>query len=156
MISKGASRPAELLGDDGRLERIGRLLRAAVLPRHVPVEVAALDGGAAERRGAFVGADLRAGHGGNAVEVGAGRGVLGGPVAGEEGADLLAEPLVFGTVAEIHGLLLGGFAVEEKTLTKAAEQITSALDGGAGRRISQGAMCRVVTGVELPLAGSWS
>ena len=55
---------AELLGDDRRLQRIGRLLAAAVAARDVAVEVAALDRLEAERGGAFVGADDGAHQGG--------------------------------------------------------------------------------------------
>src|SRR5438034_158178 len=53
----GGTRAAELLGDDGRPERVGRLLAAAVAPRDVAVEVAALDRLQAKRGRALVRGD---------------------------------------------------------------------------------------------------
>src|SRR5438034_28902 len=89
----GGTRAAELLGDDGRLERVGRLLAAAVVPRDVAVEVAALDRLQAERGRALVRGDgpRKSSH---AVRVGLAGGIPGAPVLGEETAHLGAKLLV--------------------------------------------------------------
>src|SRR5262249_23137130 len=117
-------RTLELLGDDRRLQRIGRLLRAAVATRHVPGEVAMLDRRLAERGRAVVGANRRARHGGDAVGLRSGGGVLGGPVGREEAAHPLAVSFVLCAVAEVHGWLLAWFG-RTGLLTRGGVAITS-------------------------------
>src|SRR5207249_10764691 len=97
----GRTGATELIGDDRRLERIGGLLRAAVAPRHVAVEVAALDRQQAERGGARVGPDVRAGQVG---EAGGSLAPRLPPVLDEESAPLGAEAFVLSAVAEVHPL----------------------------------------------------
>src|SRR5438034_2798160 len=101
----GSAGAAELLGDDGRLEGVGRLLAAAVAPGDVAVEVAALDRLQAERGRSLVQGD-RPREGGHAVRVGLAGGVLAAPVLGEKAAHLGAEVLVLGAVLEVHGRVL--------------------------------------------------
>src|SRR5205085_9267538 len=62
-LVRGARTP-ELLGDDRRLERVGRLLGAAVAARNVAVEVAALDRLQPERGRAIVDDDAARHRGG--------------------------------------------------------------------------------------------
>src|SRR5206468_6536685 len=114
----GGTRAAELLGDDGRLQRVGRLLAAAVAPRDVAVEVAALDRLQAKRGRALVRGDGPR-EGRHAVRVGLAGGIPGAPVLGEKAAHLGAELLVLCAVLEIHervlpdrvGRLLTGYGV---------------------------------------------
>src|SRR5581483_735509 len=125
-------RAAELLADDRGLQRIRRLLRAAVPPRDVTVEIAALDRLETERGHAFVGdaaPDVRRGG----LRRRLSRGILGGPVLAQEAANFGAELLVFGAVREIHSWALPGSG------RSIAYQVPGAADK---RRVSRGARSR--------------
>src|SRR5262249_8977268 len=131
----GGLRAAQLLGDDRRLERVGRLLRATVAPGDVAVEGSAVDRLPAERRPARVGA----GPSGEGVEVGLARGVLRLPVLGEEAAHLGAERFVFGAVAQVHALVPTRFAVRETNPNGAPRTSCRAAGDRGGRGLSRAA-----------------
>src|SRR5262249_51252585 len=90
----------ELLVDDGCLQGIGGLLRAAPTARDVPVEVPALDRLQAKRR-LLLRRTVAADHRGGAVLVAVAR--LRRPAGRQEVAHLTTEPLILRTVFEIHG-----------------------------------------------------
>src|SRR4029077_8986317 len=71
---------AKLFADDGRFERIVRLLAAAATFRDVAVEIAALDGLQTKGGGALVGAQYGSDHGGLSTWFRTGAAIRVGPV----------------------------------------------------------------------------
>src|SRR5262249_39517431 len=99
-LVRGA-RAAELLRDDRRLQGVGRLLRAAVPARDVPVEVA-LFGRLQTERGRPVVAGDRPGVRRHPVAVRLARRIVRAPVLLQEPPDFGSERLVLRAVLEIH------------------------------------------------------